>query len=134
MCTVIGDVIPVPKSFRLNQTHGDFTEKGERRKMSEDSREGGRAFRATNHELHQSSLPWFDFAILISRTVVKSCKQKLHLAQGIPFEYPCLFSKQGYMDLYASVMGIEMPGLIPFAIYKNREGKYKTLTYKRITN
>jgi len=34
------DVIPVPKRFGLNQTHGDFTGNGERRKMSEDNREG----------------------------------------------------------------------------------------------
>lgn len=38
------------------------------------------------------------------------------------------------MDPYVLVMGIEMPGLIHFAIYENREGKQKTLTYKRTIN
>lgn len=35
-----GDVISVPKSFNLNQTPRDFTGKGERRKMSEEIRDG----------------------------------------------------------------------------------------------
>lgn len=38
---------------------------------------------------------------------------------GLLFENSCLFSRHVYLDLYALVMGIEMPGLIHSAIYKN---------------
>lgn len=53
----------------------------------------------------------------------KRKKKKLCSAQGMPFENLCLFSRLGYIDPYALAVGIEMPGLIHFAIYKNREGK-----------
>lgn len=51
------------------------------------------AFRAINHELHWSLLPWFGFAILISRTIVKLCKKE---KKSYPWHRECLLKISVY--------------------------------------
>lgn len=71
--------------------------------------------------INHGDTPVSAFLVCFGNSYKQNCSQVMQTkaTAGLLFENPCFFSQHVYIDLYALGMGIEMPGLIHSAIYKN---------------